>query len=127
MSLNVVLPPTLTPYGQAYSQLVPSPSPVANVVARMEALVAPLSSSDGIACFTRLYLAVTEDVQERLAGLDFQDPRFLEPLDVAFADLFFLRPTPSSTIQLRPHERGCRSLRRGRAAASPRCSSRSRA
>jgi len=89
MSLNVVLPPTLTPYGQAYSQLVPSPSPVADVVARMEALVAPLSTSDGIACFTRLYLAVTEGVQECLAGPDFQDPRFLERLDVAFADLFF--------------------------------------
>jgi hypothetical protein len=55
----------------------------------MEAIVAPLSASDGIASFTRLYLAVTEAVQERLAGPGFRDPRFLARLDVVFADLFF--------------------------------------
>ena len=49
----------------------------------------PLSGSDGIACFTRLYLAVTEGVQKRLAGLGFSDPSFLARLDVVFADLFF--------------------------------------
>lgn len=62
---------------------------MADVVARMEAIVAPLSRSDGIACFARLYLAVTEGVQYRLAGLTFGDPRFLARLDVVFADLFF--------------------------------------
>jgi hypothetical protein len=66
-----------------------SPSSIAQVVARMESAVSTLPRSDGIACFTRLYLAVTQGVQERLAGLVFADPRFLARLDVAFADLFF--------------------------------------
>jgi hypothetical protein len=65
------------------------PSSVADVVARMEAIIAPLSRADGIACFTRLYLAVTEGVQARLAGLSFGDPGFLARLDVVFADLYF--------------------------------------
>ena len=69
---------------------VPPPSSVAEVVARLETTVSPLSSSDGVACFARLYLAVTEGVQKRLAGLSFSDPRFLERLDVVFADLFFV-------------------------------------
>ena len=68
---------------------VPSPSSVAEVVARLEAIAVPLSSSDGIACFTQLYLTVTEGVQTRLAGLTFSDPRFLARLDIVFADLFF--------------------------------------
>jgi hypothetical protein len=67
----------------------PPPSTVADVVARMEAIVAPLPRSDGIACFTLLYLAVTEQVQAQLAGLTFGDPRFLARLDVVFADLYF--------------------------------------
>ena len=66
-----------------------SPSSVADVVARMESAVSALPRTDGVACFTRLYLAVTKGVQERLAGMVFADPRFLARLDVAFADLFF--------------------------------------
>jgi hypothetical protein len=66
-----------------------SPSTVAEVVARMESDISTLSQSDGVACFTRLYLAVTTGVQERLTGLTFADPRFLAQLDVVFANLFF--------------------------------------
>jgi len=55
----------------------------------MESSVSTLPRTDGIACFTRLYLSVTQGVQERLAELTFADPRFLAHLDVAFADLFF--------------------------------------
>ena len=54
----------------------------------MEGIVAPLPRSDGVACFTRLYLAVTKGVDERLAGVTFADPAFLARLDVVFADLF---------------------------------------
>jgi len=68
-----------------------APSSVAKVVARMESTVSTLPPSDGVACFTRLYLAVTAGVQERLARLVFADPRFLAQLDVAFADLILLR------------------------------------
>ncbi len=55
----------------------------------MQSTLAPLPRSDGVACFTRLYLAVTEGVQERLAGFVFADAEFLARLDVAFAGLFF--------------------------------------
>ena len=65
-----------------------SATTIAEVVARLEAIAAPLPRSDGIACFARLYLAVTKGVQERVAGLDFVDTRFLARLDVVFADLF---------------------------------------
>ena len=55
----------------------------------MEAILSPLAPADGIACFTRLYLAVTRGVQGRLAGIAFEDPGFLTRLDVHFAELFF--------------------------------------
>jgi Family of unknown function (DUF5995) len=65
------------------------PETVAEVVARMEAIASQLPRGDGVACFTRLYLAVTQGVQARLGGSAFEDPRFLTALDVAFANLFF--------------------------------------
>jgi hypothetical protein len=68
---------------------VTSPGSIAEVIARMEATLEPLPQGDGVACFTRLYLAVTDGVQQRLAGFAFADPRFLARLDVVFADLFF--------------------------------------
>ena len=55
----------------------------------MQALLAPLAAADGVACFTRLYLAVTEGVAARLAGVTFRDPVFLARLDERFAELFF--------------------------------------
>ena len=64
---------------------MPLPASVQDVVARMEAIVAPLPHSDGVACFTSLYLAVTQGVQERLAGAAFADPAFLAHLDIVFA------------------------------------------
>jgi len=64
----------------------------------MEAILSPLGAADGVACFTRLYLAVTRGVQERLAGVTFADGAFLARLDERFADLFFAaveRPPPA--------------------------------
>jgi hypothetical protein len=55
----------------------------------MQTTLGPLPAGDGVACFVRLYLAVTEGVQQRLSGFSFADPRFLARLDVVFADLFF--------------------------------------
>jgi hypothetical protein len=74
-----------------------SPGSVAEVVARMESAVSALPRSDGVACFTRLYLAVTQGVHARLAGVTFADPRFLAHLDVVFADLFFAALDPART------------------------------
>jgi hypothetical protein len=62
---------------------------VAQAVARMRAIVDGGPSRDGVVCFSRLYLAVTEGVEARLAGRTFADPRFLSRLDVVFADRFF--------------------------------------
>jgi hypothetical protein len=64
----------------------------------MQALLAPLAPADGVACFSRLYLAVTEGVAARLAGVAFGDPAFVARLDERFADLFFAaveRPPPA--------------------------------
>jgi hypothetical protein len=55
----------------------------------MEAILEPLSDSDGVACFTRLYLDVTEGVQAQLQALTFADPAFIADLDVRFANLYF--------------------------------------
>jgi Family of unknown function (DUF5995) len=62
---------------------------VDEVIARMEAIVAPLRAGDGVCCFTRLYLDVTQAVQAQLARTSFADPEFLSQLDVVFAGLFF--------------------------------------
>jgi hypothetical protein len=67
-----------------------SPGSVAEVIAQMEGIVTPLPRSDGVACFARLYLAVTQGVDQRLAGVTFADPGFLARLDVVFADLFLV-------------------------------------
>jgi hypothetical protein len=62
---------------------------VDDAIARMEAILEPLPRNDGLACFTRLYLAVTKGVQAQLAGATFAHPDLLALLDVRFAGLFF--------------------------------------
>jgi hypothetical protein len=70
---------------------------VAAVIARMESILEPLPADDGVACFTRLYLAVTRGVQAQLARVTFADPEFLTKLDVRFAELFFAAVDASET------------------------------
>jgi hypothetical protein len=72
--------------------------PLAQVIGRMQAELSPLPRADGVACFTRLYLAVTEGVQAELASVTFRDPAFLARLDEVFAGLFldaFARQPPA--------------------------------
>jgi hypothetical protein len=72
-----------------------SPSPggpvtsIAEAIARMEAIDAASPASDGLACFNRMYLAVTQTVDSDLAQGFFADPGFMTTLDVAFANLYF--------------------------------------
>jgi hypothetical protein len=81
-----------------------STSSVAEVLAQMESIVAPLPRSDGVACFTRLYLAVTQGVDKRLVGVTFADPVFLARLDVVFANLFLSAlQTFSGDLAQAPH------------------------
>jgi hypothetical protein len=55
----------------------------------MHALDTALPTNDGVAWFNKLYLRVTERIQERKDQGAFQSPGFLERLDVVFADLYF--------------------------------------
>jgi len=67
----------------------PAPASVPDAIARMRAIDAALPTRDGIAWFTKLYLSVTEAVNEELPRATFGDPRFMARLDVAFANLYF--------------------------------------
>jgi hypothetical protein len=62
---------------------------VPEAIERMRAIDAALPTRDGIAWFTKLYLRVTEAVDEELPRATFADPAFLARLDVAFANLYF--------------------------------------
>jgi hypothetical protein len=55
----------------------------------MRAIDASLGRKDGVAIFDRLYLQVTLAVDTASAGTAFEDPRFVERLDVVFAGLYF--------------------------------------
>jgi hypothetical protein len=74
------------------ASLPPSGPPVDSVAAaieRMEAIAAALPTSDGLACFNRMYLDVTQQVNQHLAQGLFADPAFMGHLDVVFANLYF--------------------------------------
>jgi hypothetical protein len=62
---------------------------VAEAIARMEAIGTGLPASDGLACFNRMYLAVTQTVGADIGQGFFADPAFMTTLDVTFANLYF--------------------------------------
>jgi hypothetical protein len=62
---------------------------VADVIARLEAIGASLAAGDGLACFNRMYLEVTERVDSNLRAGFFADPAFMTQLDITFAGLYF--------------------------------------
>ena len=62
---------------------------VAEAIARMEAIVAATPADDGLACFNRMYLAVTLTVNSELGQGFFADPGFMTTLDVVFANFYF--------------------------------------
>jgi hypothetical protein len=62
---------------------------VADVIARLEAIGASLAAGDGLACFNRMYLEVTEQVDSNLRAGFFADPAFMTQLDITFAGLYF--------------------------------------
>ncbi len=69
---------------------VPAPATsVAEVIARMQAIAAATPAGDGLACFNRMYLEVTQQVGSRLRQGFFADPAFMTQLDVTFANLYF--------------------------------------
>jgi hypothetical protein len=55
----------------------------------METIAASLPENDGLACFNRMYLEVTQLINARLDLQFFADPAFMSTLDVTFANLYF--------------------------------------
>jgi Family of unknown function (DUF5995) len=58
-------------------------------IARMQQIDAALPVSDGLACFNRMYLDVTQQVKTQVTDGFFADTAFLERLDVVFANIYF--------------------------------------
>jgi hypothetical protein len=62
---------------------------IAEAIARMEAIGAAVPAADGLGCFNRMYLEVTQQVDSQLKAGFFADPAFLTQLDITFANLYF--------------------------------------
>ena len=62
---------------------------LAGAIARMEAIGSALPAADGLACFNRMYLDVTSQVNSQLGQGFYADPAFMTELDVTFANLYF--------------------------------------
>jgi hypothetical protein len=75
---------------------------VAEAIARMAAIGAGLPASDGLACFNRMYLAVTQTVDSELGQGFFADPAFMTTLDVTFANLYFAAAQTVGTAEAVP-------------------------
>jgi hypothetical protein len=63
----------------------------------MEAIGAALAAADGLACFNRMYLDVTMQVNSQLGQGFFADPAFMTQLDVTFANLYFAAADAADT------------------------------
>lgn len=57
-------------------------------ITRMQAIDAALPATDGVACFNRMYLEVTQKVAADVSQNFFADPVFLTSLDVVFFNLY---------------------------------------
>ena len=55
----------------------------------MEAIGTALPAADGLACFNRMYLGVTQQVRAALRQGFYADTAFMTQLDVTFAGLYF--------------------------------------
>jgi hypothetical protein len=62
---------------------------VAEAITRMQQIGAALPAGDGIACFNRMYLEVTQQVDEQISQGFFADPAFMSFFDVTFANVYF--------------------------------------
>src|SRR5271166_6504240 len=71
------------------SGLLAPVSSVTEAIACMEAIDAAGPPSDGVACFNRMYLQVTQTVDSELQAGFFADPQFMATLDVTFANFYF--------------------------------------
>jgi uncharacterized protein DUF5995 len=64
-------------------------SRIDDVLARLREIDAVLPAADGVACFNKLYLATTANVIAAARSGVFSGVRFIQSLDVVFANLYF--------------------------------------
>ena len=64
-------------------------SSIGGAIDQMLAIGAALPVTDGVACFNRLYLTVTREIEARIGTGFYADPEFIARLDVVFANLYF--------------------------------------
>jgi len=62
---------------------------VDHVIGLMSTIDDSLTTSDGVVWFNKLYRQVTERVAESLSDGTFENPAFIDRLDVVFANLYF--------------------------------------
>ncbi len=67
----------------------PAATSIAQVIERMHAVEASLPAGDGVACFNRMYLGVTQKVAQQVQASGFGDREFMTHLDVVFAQRYF--------------------------------------
>jgi hypothetical protein len=66
----------------------PPPASIAEVLARLRAIDAALPEGDGVACFNRMYLRVTESIAARIGEAYFADDAYVARMDVVFAGYY---------------------------------------
>ena len=100
------------PLYQIVSPAVSSNVTINDVLRTMQSIDDLLPGTDGLKWFNRLYMMVTQEVDQRTPA-EWQDPDWLTRLDVVFAGFYFraiagfLEGSPSTPMP------GMRSLRRG--------------
>lgn len=67
----------------------PAATSIAPVIERMHDLETSLPANDGVACFNRMYLDVTQQVNQQVQASGYDDPEFMAHLDVVFAGRYF--------------------------------------
>ncbi|HEX2919523.1 MAG TPA: DUF5995 family protein [Edaphobacter sp.] len=97
---------TSSPANQSLCDLLSTATPttIAEVIAQMQAIDALLPANDGLKWFNRMYLMVTQQVDENPPAGAWQNPAWLLRLDVDFAALYFIavrdsafgKPVPSA-------------------------------
>ncbi len=67
----------------------PPATSIAEAITRMQQIETALPTSDGLACFNRMYLEVTQQVNDGISQGFYSDPEFMQHLDVVFANIYF--------------------------------------
>ncbi len=68
----------------------------------MQAIEAAIRPGDGLGCFNRMYLQVTQTVNSELGAGFFADPQFMVSLDVTFANFYFAAVNAAGTPSQAP-------------------------